>query len=1282
MKTKLLILAFAFTSTLLFSQSQNMAFEYFKTTDGTQNFFYKNITKTDGLGNVYVAGATVNGAGNTDILLAKYNSAGVQLWIQQYAGAGNGTDFAAGLVVNNTDVFLTGAVTTSTASIFTDMITMHYSSTGTLLWATTYNGSGNSLDAGSYLVIDVAQNVYVTGASYNASGNSDFVTVKYSSNGVQQWASTFDYSANLDDAGIKVALKGTNVFINGVVTSSANSYKYSTLTYDQSSGSLMATSVTTLVTTSSVTAVTDFVTDVSGSMFVVGSTYLAGQGLNYFVQKLNSALVTQWTYTYNGASNLDDIPKAVGIDALGNVYLTGYSTISTQGRNITTIKLNSSGIQQWVQTINGTSNGDDEGTDMVIDASSNIYITGYTNSSALNKADYYTVKYNSSGTKIWDIQTDGNHLNDNATNMALDSLNNVIVTGQSEITTGNFQFLTTKYIQKNVITPTDFNGETPKSNFWYYENKGQLISTTLTAVPDVKFHTLNTYPEHYIKTNSSSFVFARIDSLFSTPDTIQRIDMTYDLASTSTKSYPLEQQKEGYLNYYLAHTGSSGVTGVFGNKKILTPDLYPNIDLMYSSNQNGIKYYYIIKPGGEPRNIGITFTGASSFSLNGTTNALSINSSIGSLTFDRPTVYQLSSTNVTVAVSGWTADWQTNGASNKFKFNTGAYTSSLTLVIEVDQGNATKSITSNSLNCEWSTYVGGPNHDSPTDIKSDASNNLFVSGRTTSSNYPSVFGTNVYQNYNAGSANGFLDKYSDLGQKLWSTYVGGSQDDIVHSFDFAANGDIYIVGQTTSTLATTSKIGASNSLSPLGSADFFILQVTANSSVKKWLTYYGGSSTEEYAKCKFDANGNFFIVGSTLSKDLPVIGSTPQYTNTNHDISSTTSEGFIVKFNNSSQITWATYIGSSNNGTLTSTYDGLSGLDFDSNNDLYVIGYANGTDYPYVVNGNSTNFSHYSSNFSDAIISHFSNSGFLKWSSYMGGTMNNSFAAIKIKNDKIYITGFKTPLGSYPLKNSGNWYYSTSNTDAASDAVLAIFNNKDSLLHYTFIDDNGYQNANDIEVDNANIIYISGESRSSAFPLPLSQTANAFIESRQGISDMFIYAIAPGSTNIVWATNIGGSSQDGELYHPGGALIDINMQNKLHLAGATLSNTLFPLYSGTVGVTYFDDIYNSGIDVTITRFNLYTINLYDEINEAGSNIAEFLVYPNPTQSIINVKLPNANERTYYYIYNTIGQIIRKGVFEKNIVINPIEVSNLIKGLYILEVIQKNQKASVKFIKND
>jgi hypothetical protein len=146
------------------------------------------------------------------------------------------------------------------------------------------------------------------------------------------------------------------------------------------------------------------------------------------------AQVTQrWVQRYNGSGNLSDQGKKVLVDkTTGDVYVTGEAYGSASGNDIVTIKYNSLGILQWVSTYNGTGNSDDYASDMVLDNLGNIIVTGSTSSSS-SGLDYITIKYNTSGTRLWTKKYNGTaNQTDHATSIAVDGLSgSIIITGFS-----------------------------------------------------------------------------------------------------------------------------------------------------------------------------------------------------------------------------------------------------------------------------------------------------------------------------------------------------------------------------------------------------------------------------------------------------------------------------------------------------------------------------------------------------------------------------------------------------------------------------------------------------------------------------------------------------------------------------------------------------------------------------------------------------------------------------------------------------------------------------------
>ncbi|MCX6297419.1 MAG: hypothetical protein NTX97_15440, partial [Bacteroidetes bacterium] len=78
-------------------------------------------------------------------------------------------------------------------------------------------------------------------------------------------------------------------------------------------------------------------------------------------------------------------------------------------------------------------------------------------------------------------------------------------------------------------------------------------------------------------------------------------DVSFTQVGANAKTYTMEKQSS-YLNYFLAQCNPA-ITEIYGNARLVTTDLYANIDAIYYSNQNGFKYYFVVKPGGNPADI-------------------------------------------------------------------------------------------------------------------------------------------------------------------------------------------------------------------------------------------------------------------------------------------------------------------------------------------------------------------------------------------------------------------------------------------------------------------------------------------------------------------------------------------------------------------------------------------------------------------------------------------------------------------------------------------------------
>jgi hypothetical protein len=389
------------------------------------------------------------------------------------------------------------------------------------------------------------------GGSQNTSLNMDFVTIKYNTSGVQQWSTRYNHTSNMEDAPVSVTVSSFGVTVAGAVQTGTTTYRYAVLRYVALTGTFITSSISGGGITG-IDIVNDLEEDASGNIYIAGGTPTATEGYNFSVVKLNSSLTLQWEENFNGGDNLDDVANGIKVDSIGNVYVVGYSTSWAQRKDWMVLKYDSTGTSQWEQTYNDTLNGDDEAKSLEIAPTGDLVITGY-DSTAINKLDYFTVKYDDNGNEVWNIRADGDaHGNDKALNMAIDTVGDIVITGESQKLDGSYEYKTVKYVERDIVTPKDYNNDTILNSFHYYENKGQLLNTNDTLEPSVRYYTNNIYPSYYIRNNSFSFVFAQVDTLVATIDTLHRIDVAFTNGRPNAKAYPMEEQKE-FLNYYKTH---------------------------------------------------------------------------------------------------------------------------------------------------------------------------------------------------------------------------------------------------------------------------------------------------------------------------------------------------------------------------------------------------------------------------------------------------------------------------------------------------------------------------------------------------------------------------------------------------------------------------------------------------------------------------------------------------------------------------------------------------------
>ncbi len=428
------------------AQAQVFISEKWSGTGGLTEVFHHNVTVTDASKNIYVAGSTINDWGNHDIILQKFDRNGDLLWQQTYNGQANLDDMAADIFVDDSNnVYVTGASTESLQAGF-DLCVLKYSSQGALLWSYFYDNGASPLpmDAGTAIIGDNDGSILVTGGSMGTNTMSDFVTIRLNaSNGNEIWVERYDYDG-FNDLAARIAITDGKVVVAGAsqISASPDTWELATLTYAISDGDWLAEQRTTGSATDGVDEISDITLD-EDFIYLAGAVYNSGNDFDIRIYKLDEDLNIVWEVDFDGYQGVDKA-RGIKVDADGFVYVAGFVTNPTEGRNYITLKYDSAGNLIWSREYNGQANADDEAVQLVIDEHDRIFVTGKLQNS--NYTDFVTIGYYSNGDPFGQAvfySPDG--LNDSPAGITIDLDGNLIVTGQGELNGGGMRTYTVKY---------------------------------------------------------------------------------------------------------------------------------------------------------------------------------------------------------------------------------------------------------------------------------------------------------------------------------------------------------------------------------------------------------------------------------------------------------------------------------------------------------------------------------------------------------------------------------------------------------------------------------------------------------------------------------------------------------------------------------------------------------------------------------------------------------------------------------------------------------------------
>ena len=317
-----------------------------------------------------------------------------QEWAARYNGAGNSLDWSYAIAMDpGGNLVVTGYSTG--AGTGKDYKTIKYSPNGSVVWEVSYNGPINGGDYSNAITIDAAGNIFVTGRVDYGTTGSDIVTIKYNSQGVQQWTARYNGSGNGLDEGRSIHLQNDgSVIVGGKATGTTSGLDFVTIKYSPDGTQAWAMVYNGPGNNEDYIVSVDV--DNSGNVYGGGNSIGTGTGQDFVVIKYNSTGTEQWVKRYNGAGNGGDAVVGVKVDGAGNIVAGGYTDMGTgQKFNFLTLKYNPAGTLLWEKQYNGTSSEVDLSSSMTVDAADNIYLTGFTTQTSGTRLDsnYGTLKY-------------------------------------------------------------------------------------------------------------------------------------------------------------------------------------------------------------------------------------------------------------------------------------------------------------------------------------------------------------------------------------------------------------------------------------------------------------------------------------------------------------------------------------------------------------------------------------------------------------------------------------------------------------------------------------------------------------------------------------------------------------------------------------------------------------------------------------------------------------------------------------------------------------------------
>lgn len=627
---------------------------------------------------------------------------------------------------------------------------------------------------------------------------------------------------------------------------------------------------------------------------------------------------------------------------------------------------------------------------------------------------------------------------------------------------------------------------------------------------------------HDIPKIHQSFHYKGLDTNFTIKHHV--IDVNF-IGSNSPQDVEYLQPAPYYHNYYYGSDQTQWKTNVYPSKTIKLINIYPKIDFIIYTNQNGIEFDWVVNPGGDANQILLGFEGQTGLKI--VKNSIKIQTSVGDFSIAPPKAFQ---------------SRKRKSKQPKILNCTYQFDQKNQIKLNVHNPDTAETLTIDPI-LVFSTYSGSTADNFGFTATYDTAGCLYAGGiaDAESRSYPVT--TGAFQTIYGGSFNGAapvglpcditISKYSPDGSKLlFATYLGGSNDEYPHSLSVDPQNNLLIFGTT---LSDDFPIHKDSFVSNVYKGNFDIIVTKLNASGNTMLagTYLGGSAQDGFqinsggnksgllynyadnyrGDITTDDDGNIYVATCSHSTNFPITAGAFQKTISGKMDALVFSLSPLL-----SKVRWSTFVGGSND-------DAAYSCRFDDSANIFIGGGTKSSNFPLTSTSVAQNtFGGVTDGF---ILKLQKNTGAYEIGTYWGSNAYDQIYFIDLDRDgQVYFTGqtegyIKRTPGVYG-KDSTHQFLGRISNDLSSIDIITTFGNrqtgKPELSPAAFMVDDCYN------------IYFSGWGSviglgNNGSTQGLEITPDAHQKSTDN-NDFYLLALKKDAKKLVYASYFGGNQSE------------------------------------------------------------------------------------------------------------------------------------------------------------